>query len=130
MRLLSLLLLHASILVYVGNGSPIARRRYLTIRNPLAHGVTTRKAAIASALTCAIGIVVAVPPLFTWAKYTLIYSVKDGYYDEVCVVDFSDPINYISLLLFRFAVSFWLPSAIIIYYLAATLAEVSHSKRN
>ena len=35
--------------------------------------------------------------------------------------------RFISLLLFRFAVSFWLPSAIVIYYLAATLKLVIQS---
>ena len=101
-----------------------ARSRYSTIRNPLAPGVTTRKAAIASAVTCAIGIVVAVPPLFTWAKYTLIYSIKDGYYDEVCVVDFSNLINYISLLLSQS------PALRKHHLLSRGNAEISHSKRN
>ena len=47
----------------------IALSRYSTIRDNLAAGVTTQKAAIKSAITCLIGIVIATPPLFTWARY-------------------------------------------------------------
>ena len=49
----------------------ISYSRYWTIKDPLADGVTTRKAAFASAATCLMGIVIAVPPLFTWARYEM-----------------------------------------------------------
>ena len=102
----------------------IVRSRYLTICNPLAPGVSTRRAAIASIVTCAMGIVIAMPPLFTWAKYTNIYSIENG---EQCVIDFSNHVNHLSHFLFYYGLSYVLPVVVITYYLAATLKRVLQS---
>ena len=98
--------------------------RYSTVRDPLAPGVSTRKATIASTITCAIGIVIAVPPFFTWAKYTLTYAIEDGQYIEQCFANFSNPTNHISFTFFYYTVSYWLPVAVTIYYLLRTLKIV------
>ena len=102
--------------------------RYRTIKNPLADGVTTRKAAFASAATCLMGIVIAVPPLFTWARYEMGSFVDpNGYYTLFCAVDPSNSTNYISFLLFYYGLSYWLPFMIVVIYLGKTLAKVLRS---
>ena len=101
----------------------ISRSRHSTISNPLAAGVTTRKAAVTSAITCLIGIVVAAPPLFTWAKYLFKYVVlDDGYFVTVYTRDSSNTANYLSFVLVYFGVSYWLPLAI----LSGQNSEISH----
>ena len=105
----------------------IVRSRYLTICNPLAPGVSTRRATIASIITCVVGIVIAMPPLFTWARYTVVYSINSGYYTEQCVIDFSNRVDHLSFVLFYFGLSYFLPVAIITYYLSKTLKIVLQS---
>ena len=106
----------------------ISQSRYSTLKDPFADGVTTRKAAIASAITFAIGIVIAVPPLFTWAKYALkVYVAPSGYYRLVCTVDRSDPAKILSFVVFYYGLSYWVPFVIVIYYLVQTLRIVVRS---
>ena len=106
----------------------ISRSRYRTIKDPLADGVTTRKAAFASTATCLMGIVIAVPPLFTWARYKMSTFVDpNGYYSHYCVVDQSNHTNYLSFLLFYYGISYWLPFVFVIYYLGQTLRIVFRS---
>ena len=103
----------------------ISRSRYLTISNPLAPDVTTRKAAITSAITCLIGIIIATLPLVTWAKYVFKYVLlQDGYFTTLCTRDNSNPCNYLSFLLVYFGISYWLPLAFVIFYLVKTLRLV------
>ncbi|XP_065845451.1 rhodopsin-like [Oscarella lobularis] len=103
----------------------ISRSRYLTISNPLAPSVTTRKAAITSAITCLIGFFIAALPLFTWAKYVFIYKILgSGYFTTFCMHDRSNFTDYLSLLLVYFGISYWLPLAIVIFYLVKTLRLV------
>ena len=103
----------------------ISRSRYLTISNPLAPGVTTRKAAITSAITCLIGIIIASLPLFTWAKYVFRYEMlHDGYFITLSSRDNSNLTNYLSFLLVYFGISYLLPLAIVIFYLVKTLILV------
>ena len=103
----------------------ISQSRHSTISNPLAAGVTTRKAAVTSATTCLIGLVVAAPPLFTWAKYVIKYALLgDGHFITFCTLDLSNTANYLSFVLVYFGVSYWLPLAIVIYYLVKTLRLV------
>ena len=93
----------------------IAQSRHSTIRNPLAAGVTTRKAAIKSAITCLIGIVIATPPLFTWARYINKYIVlPNGSFFVRCGRDRSNYANYLSFVLVYLGVSYWLPFVIVI----------------
>ena len=103
----------------------ISQSRHSTISNPLAAGVTTRKAVVTSAITCLMGFVVAVPPLFTWAKYVIQYVLlHDGHFVAFCTLDLSNTANYLSFVLAHFGVSYWLPLAIVIYYLVKTLRLV------
>ena len=67
------------------------------------------------------------PPLFTWAKYTIAYSIKNGYYREQCVVDFSTRDDHLSFMLFYFGLSYFLPVPIITYYLSKTSKIVLQS---
>ena len=64
------------------------------------------------------GIVIAVPPLFTWARYEIGSFVDpNGYNTLFCAVDPSNSTNYISFLLFYYGLSYWLPFVIVIIYL-------------
>ena len=108
----------AILLVNSGNRSHFAKS---TLDHQQSSGVTTRKAAVTSAITCLIRIVVAAPPLFTWAKYLFKYVVlDDGYFVTVCTRDNSNTANDLSFVLVYFGVSYWLPLAIVIYYLVKT----------
>ena len=94
----------------------IAQSRHSTIRDPLAAGVTTRKAAITSAITSLIGFVIATPPLFTWARYINTYIIyPNGLFVVRCGRDISNRANYLSFVFVYFGVSYLLPLAIVIY---------------
>ena len=120
----TLFLLYAQFFWSMWGAVLVQQSRYSTVRDPLAPGVSTRKAAIASACTCATGIVIAMLPFFTWAKYKLTYAIADDQYTEICSADLSDHNNYISFSLFYYILSYWLPVAVTIYYLVGTLKIV------
>ena len=122
--LTTLFLLYAQFFWSMWGAVLVQQSRYSTVRDPLAPGVSTRKAAIASACTCATGIVIAMLPFFTWAKYKLMYAIEDGQYTEICSADLSDHNNYISFSLFYYILSYWLPVAVTFYYLVGTLKIV------
>ena len=108
----------------------ILQSRHTTIRDPLAPGITTRKATIASAVTCAIGIVIGMTLFFTWTKYTVTYVIReDGYFVDICFRDVSNFTNYLSFTLFYTGISYFLPFLIVVYYLVRTLKLVNQSVR-
>ncbi|XP_065846845.1 ultraviolet-sensitive opsin-like [Oscarella lobularis] len=108
----------------------ILQSRHSTIRDPLAPGITTRKATIASVITCLMGIVIVLPLFFTWTKYKVTYIIgKDGYFLAVCFRDVSNFTGYVSFTFFFTGVSHWLPFAIVIYYLVRTLKLVAQSAK-
>ena len=124
----TLFLLYAQLCWSMWGAVLLQQSRYSTVRDPLAPGVSTRKAIILSATTCAIGVGIAVPPFFTWAKYTLTYVVVDGQYIvEQCFTSFADSTSHISFTLFYYTLSYWLPVAVTIYYLVRTLKIVISS---
>ena len=111
----------------------ILQSRHSTIRDPLAPGITTRRATIASVITCLMGIVIVMPLFFTWSKYKVTYIIgKDGYFFALCFRDVSNFTGYVSFTFFFTGVSHWLPFAIIIYYLVRTLklvAQIAKERR-
>ncbi|XP_065846846.1 ultraviolet-sensitive opsin-like [Oscarella lobularis] len=108
----------------------ILQSRHSTIRDPLEAGITTGKATIASVVTCAMGIAIAMPLFFTWTKYKVTYIIRDdGYFVDICYRDVSNLTNHLSFMLFYTGVSYWLPFSFVIYYLVRTLKLVTQSVR-
>ena len=106
----------------------IAYNRYSMVAHPFRPSITTRKAAIAIAFTCAVRLFIASLPFYTWAKYSFRYIPMKGVY--TCEIDHKDFKKYLSFRIFYHGISYAVPVTLTAICFVMILQSVRAIQRN
>ena len=105
----------------------ITYNRYSMVAHPFRPGITTRKALIEIACTCAVGLFIVSLPFYTWAKYSLRHYPKKKAYK--CGIDKTDFKMYLSFTIFYYAISYAVPVTLVTVFLVMILRRLLQSAR-
>ncbi|XP_065845892.1 neuropeptide FF receptor 1-like [Oscarella lobularis] len=105
----------------------ITYNRYSMVAHPFRPGITTRKALIEIACTCAVGLFIASLPFYTWAKYSWRHYPKKKAYK--CGIDKTDFKMYLSFTIFYYTISYAVPVTLVTVFLVMILRRLLQSAR-